>query len=1314
MSRLVFSRSEWENVAAGNSKTSLIVACSPHLDNIEETISTLKFAERAKTIKNKVRRRRRCCCCCTVVALASESLDIFLALLLQETHVHQVWLRLACEQVTLNETKSVAELEAIVKTLSRELEQLRTYCGAIEEALTKAGVDPKSVAVPKGGAVAAGKPSLDSKQEFREAMELKTELKKLNDVLKIAQEDVEESRKAATESTQAAEAAMAEGGAAKAEMEQMAVQREKERQLAVKAIGELKKMHAKNSQQAQQLKQAGAKEKELNNALKAEKATGSQLSADLASKSDACAQAESKLRAIEQKFDALQGQEGGSGGGDGDGILAIIDANQKELEETQRNLSEAKNETRQAREAMSAKADEDGRMIKDLNGQIESGKLQMKEVEEAHNKAISVLEAEKKGLEEQTRDLNLQVASLSKAIEELTAGAERMRDDHREATDKLVDDHTTALQGMRSELVQTQAAADEAASNATEAAQAQDKAFAELEQSSTAALEAEREAHEGSKKMHEEQVSNLQAEHSAAVTALNAEATAQLDAEKAAHAKSVEEAAAAADKAATEHADTVARLNAERDSQLEAAGASQSEAAQQMASLQDSHQKAVEELSAQHEKALSDSQEQHASAVEALQSEAEQLKQGHAEQIETIQSEHAEALKDLHGKMEQAQKEAEEAASASRTDHATQIAELNAQMEEKLEAGDVQFKEAMEIEFAAQETLKEEHASAIATVEAELTDKLNAESAAHGETKKRLEASMASATAEHEAGTATAEKRHTAEFDAMKAAHQTEIETLSSEQEALGVAHTAALEKLNSEHATLMADTETRHEAAIAALREELAALRSKADEDIANTTARLKSEMGAQLEAAGASQSDAAQALSRQHEAAAATAAQLEADFRRQSDEAAAQHAATLAEARAEHQSETEAQSLKFEQEVAAVKDEAAKELERVNTDLAQKEQELLSLQSILNVTEVAAAQLNEVQEELMRESLRSKSLAKELRRAEEDLENFILDDEKAESAEQKLAEKDAEIRALISQQSDKDKVLASKEDEITEWQNKARKLRDESLPDEVASVFDAVVKAQASSQFGAAIRLLDHGVEQTYDVMDDLEERGDKKSHDKVERSYNFYDKEVRASLKEAYNTAPEVEWESAEMLPDEATLAFARAAVCGIDDADGARQLYQDAFAVARAKIELADAARQQLMEVALTSFQHQFEVLQGGGGDGGDSNRLTLSVTVPSGLVAGDVIGVATEWGEIEVEIPEGLESGDEFDVQLALEDEAEPAPEAEPLPPAPHSAADTPGERSRRPSVSLRGSFSRGSFSRSAELSQAAISEGVPP
>lgn len=39
----------------GNYKTTLLVACSPHSYHCEETVSTLKFAQRAKTIKNKVK-----------------------------------------------------------------------------------------------------------------------------------------------------------------------------------------------------------------------------------------------------------------------------------------------------------------------------------------------------------------------------------------------------------------------------------------------------------------------------------------------------------------------------------------------------------------------------------------------------------------------------------------------------------------------------------------------------------------------------------------------------------------------------------------------------------------------------------------------------------------------------------------------------------------------------------------------------------------------------------------------------------------------------------------------------------------------------------------------------------------------------------------------------------------------------------------------------------------------------------------------------------------------------------------------------------
>lgn len=74
----------------GNSKTTLIIACSPHSFNVEETISTLKFGQRAKSIKNSVK---------------------------------------------INQQRSVKELEAIIENLTRELNMLRAYVAALEECI---------------------------------------------------------------------------------------------------------------------------------------------------------------------------------------------------------------------------------------------------------------------------------------------------------------------------------------------------------------------------------------------------------------------------------------------------------------------------------------------------------------------------------------------------------------------------------------------------------------------------------------------------------------------------------------------------------------------------------------------------------------------------------------------------------------------------------------------------------------------------------------------------------------------------------------------------------------------------------------------------------------------------------------------------------------------------------------------------------------------------------------------------------------------------------------------------------------------------
>jgi kinesin family protein 5 len=77
----------------GNAKTTLVIACSPHLFNLEESISTLRFGQRAKSIKNKVK---------------------------------------------INQERSVAELEAIIEKLTAELTRLRQYNEALERELVAA------------------------------------------------------------------------------------------------------------------------------------------------------------------------------------------------------------------------------------------------------------------------------------------------------------------------------------------------------------------------------------------------------------------------------------------------------------------------------------------------------------------------------------------------------------------------------------------------------------------------------------------------------------------------------------------------------------------------------------------------------------------------------------------------------------------------------------------------------------------------------------------------------------------------------------------------------------------------------------------------------------------------------------------------------------------------------------------------------------------------------------------------------------------------------------------------------------------------
>ena len=110
------------------------------------------------------------------------------------------------------------------------------------------------------------------------------------------------------------------------------------------------------------------------------------------------------------------------------------------------------------------------------------------------------------------------------------------------------------------------------------------------------------------------------------------------------------------------------------------------------------------------------------------------------------------------------------------------------------------------------------------------------------------------------------------------------------------------------------------------------------------------------------------------------------------------------------------EAMSQQHAQEMAALKEESAKQLDQFRVDLAEKEDELASLQGILKVTEEAPSQLNQVQTELMQEKQTSAILQVEKSKADEDLETFVSLQESAESSETQLLEELAQNKVQLA----------------------------------------------------------------------------------------------------------------------------------------------------------------------------------------------------------------------------------------------------------------------------------------------------------
>jgi hypothetical protein len=403
-----------QEALGGNSKTSLLVAASPHLDNIEETISTLKFAQRAKTIKNRV---------------------------------------------VVNEEKSVAELNAIINQLKKENEGLQKYALGLEGARRDAGVDPSTIVIPDTvGTVSAGGAAGGGGGDAVENAGFQAQIEKLNEMLRIAKEDAEQARKEAQEAAAGIEGAYAEGRDAMEQIQVLTKQRENERVIVKKAMSELKKLQGQQGEKDAMIQKAVTKMKEIQGGAIAAKKAQSEAEQSSAKLLDERTQLESKVKSLEAKVKLMQSVQKISRSKSGrmtvgdvvmeaSSAAAAVDHQKVEVEKLQEAVALAGDEkTRAAAEAALEAANtvlqkaetaaaatpsetpaEPSSPTSDTDEGAEGGASEMlqrldeqqKELEEAQRQLMEVKEAERKAIGE--------VESAAAAAEALNAELEDVR-----------------------------------------------------------------------------------------------------------------------------------------------------------------------------------------------------------------------------------------------------------------------------------------------------------------------------------------------------------------------------------------------------------------------------------------------------------------------------------------------------------------------------------------------------------------------------------------------------------------------------------------------------------------------------------------------------------------------------------------------------------------------------------------------------------------------------------------------------------------------------------------------------------------------
>ena len=319
------------------------MACSPHIGSYEETLSTLRFAERAKAIKNSVKQ---------------------------------------------NKLRSVEELMAMVDKLENQVAQQKHYINVLEKALTAAGGDVSALKSEAGGSGATlGLGQVDSK----EIQEMVQQLDKLRQEKRDLEAELHEAQSVDRSIDEAHDEEIKE-----MEIECERVRKEKEevetkfenlentiKDLTTKVEFADKQIEAVNAEHEEDKKELAAANEEMAAEIKEWKDQLSRKSAEVQEAISAQEDAVNKYSTLQHEAKELQSNK--------DNLTVERDALQKELETERQGKSDVSEQLRDKEAALNTVVSELGSLKVDFE------KLQAESTTSAAER--EALETERQSLE---------------------------------------------------------------------------------------------------------------------------------------------------------------------------------------------------------------------------------------------------------------------------------------------------------------------------------------------------------------------------------------------------------------------------------------------------------------------------------------------------------------------------------------------------------------------------------------------------------------------------------------------------------------------------------------------------------------------------------------------------------------------------------------------------------------------------------------------------------------------------------------------------------------------------------------------------